>query len=82
LTHPDIPDIAALFMEAVKLPPASDYLRFYKYLPVLSEHQLAKIRKIAIGILSVSAFSDEEIQVLEVKLLLETQPSSSVDRIQ
>ncbi len=67
-------------MEAVNLPPASDYLRFYKYLPVLSELQLAKLRKIAIGILSVSAFTDEEIQVLEVKLLLETQSSNSVDQ--
>jgi len=67
-------------MEAVNLPPASDYLKFYKYLPVLSEHQLAKIRKIAIGILSVSAFSDEEVQVLEVKLHLETQSSNSVDQ--
>jgi hypothetical protein len=48
----------------------SPYLDLYKYLPVLNEEQIRKLRKIAIGILDVSAFSDEEIHVLETKLLV------------
>lgn len=48
----------------------SKYLDLYKYLPVLDEEQIRKLRKIAIGILDLSAFSIEEIRVLETKLLV------------
>jgi hypothetical protein len=48
----------------------SKYLDLYKYLPVLDEEQIRKLRKIAIGILDLSAFSTEEIHVLETKLLV------------
>jgi hypothetical protein len=48
----------------------SEYLDLYKYLPVLDEEQIRKLRKIAIGILDLSAFSNEEIHVLETKLLV------------
>jgi hypothetical protein len=48
----------------------SPYLDLYKYLPVLDEEQILKLRQIAVGILDISAFSHEEIHVLETKLLL------------
>lgn len=48
----------------------STFLKFYKYLPVLTAEQISKLGQIAIGIKDVSAFSDEEIHVLEVKLQL------------
>jgi hypothetical protein len=46
----------------------SPYLDLYKYLPVLDEDQILKLRQIAVGILDISAFSLEEIHVLETKL--------------
>jgi hypothetical protein len=46
----------------------SGYLSLYKYLLVLSEDQITKLRKIAVGILTMSAFSDEEMNVLENRL--------------
>lgn len=49
-------------------PTASDYLKFYKYLVVLSEEQIIKLRKIALGILSPNAFTEEEINILETKI--------------
>jgi hypothetical protein len=48
----------------------SPYLDLYKYLPVLDAEQIRKLRKIAIGMLDISAFSSEEIHVLETKLLV------------
>jgi hypothetical protein len=53
--------------------PVSDYMKLYKYLSVLDNDQVWKLRKIAIGILNMSAFSPEEIDVLESKLLPESQ---------
>ena len=49
----------------------SDYMKFYKYISVLTEEQIAKLRRIAIGIWDMSAFTDDEIQLLEVKLQLQ-----------
>lgn len=46
----------------------SGYLSLYKYLLILSEDQIIKLRKIAIGVLTMSAFSDEEMNVLETRL--------------
>lgn len=40
----------------------------YKYLLFLSEEQIIKLRKIAVGILSISAFTDEEMSLLESRL--------------
>ena len=48
--------------------PISSYLQLYKFLLVLSEEQITKLRKIAVGILEMSAFSKEEIQHLENKM--------------
>lgn len=47
------------------------YLDLYKYLPVLTEEQITKLRKIATGILGLNAFSDEELSTLENKLHLQ-----------
>ena len=55
--------------------PVSDYMQLYKYLPVLDNDQVWKLRKIAIGVLNISAFTREEIEVLEAKLLPEPQRS-------
>jgi len=46
----------------------SGYLALYKYLLFLSEEQIIKLRKIAVGILSISAFTDEEMSLLESRL--------------
>ena len=46
----------------------SSYLQLYQFLQVLTEEQIIKLRKIAVGILELSAFSTEEIQMLEMKL--------------
>jgi hypothetical protein len=48
-------------------PQLSEYLYLYQYLQELSEEQIIKLRKIAIGILKLSAFSKEEIDLLEKK---------------
>lgn len=48
--------------------PVSDYMKLYKYLPVLNGDQILKLRRIAIGVLDLSVFSKEEIRVLESKL--------------
>jgi hypothetical protein len=53
----------------------SRYLDLYKYLPVLDEEQIRKLRKIAVGILDLSAFSNEEIRNLEMKLLVNNTTS-------
>jgi hypothetical protein len=44
------------------------YHYLYNFLLVLSEDQIFKLRNIAIGIKSLSSFSDQEIRELEVKL--------------
>ena len=54
--------------------PVSSLVDFYnKYLLVLSEDQIIKLRKIALGILSFSAFTDEEINSLESNVTVRTQ---------
>lgn len=50
----------------------SSYLQLYKFLLVLSEEQIIKLRKIAVGMLEMSAFSKEEIQLLEYKMQQES----------
>jgi len=44
---------------------SSGYLDLYKYLLVLTEGQIIKLRNIALGILSPSSFTNAEIQDLE-----------------
>jgi hypothetical protein len=46
----------------------SNNLDLYKYLMVLTEVQITKLRNIALGILSPSSFSNAEIVDLEKKL--------------
>lgn len=41
------------------------HLDLYKYLLVLTEGQIVKLRNIALGILSPSSFSNDEIEDLE-----------------
>jgi hypothetical protein len=56
----------------------SDFLEFYRFLPVMDGEQIWKLRRIATGILDITAFSQEEIAVLETKLHLDslTNPSN------
>jgi hypothetical protein len=44
------------------------YLDLYKYLLVLTEGQIIKLRNVALGILSPSSFTNAEIQDLENNL--------------
>jgi hypothetical protein len=44
------------------------YLDLYKYLLVLTEGQITKLRNVALGILSPSSFTNAEIQDLENNL--------------
>ena len=46
----------------------SNYLDLYKYLAVLTEVQIIKLRNIALGILTPSSFTNAEIQDLELNL--------------
>ena len=46
----------------------TNYLDLYKYLLVLTEGQIIKLRNVALGILSPSSFSNAEIQDLENNL--------------
>jgi len=48
--------------------PNTNYLDLYKYLLVLTEGQIIKLRNIALGILSPSSFTNAEIQDLETNL--------------
>ncbi len=50
------------------VPGVSDYMQLYQYLPVLSVEQIMKLRKIAIGILDISSFTEDEKHQLEEKL--------------
>lgn len=45
-----------------------DYHYLYNFLLVLTEDQIFKLRNIAIGTNSLSAFSEHEIHELEIKL--------------
>lgn len=49
----------------------NNFLELYKYLTVLTEHQVTKLRNIAIGLSDSQVFSQQEIQLLETKLMLE-----------
>ena len=49
-------------------PTLSDYLELYQYLSVLTEEQITKLRRIAVGILPLSAFSSDELLQLANKL--------------
>jgi len=49
---------------------APDYLQFYKYLLVLTDQQIVKLRNMAIGLSGTGSFSEEEIHVLEAKLMI------------
>ena len=46
----------------------TNYLDLYKYLLVLTEGQIIKLRNVALGILSPSSFTNAEIQDLENNL--------------
>ena len=48
---------------------SNGYLDLYKYLLVLTEGQITKLRTIALGILSPSSFTNAEIQDLENNLM-------------
>jgi hypothetical protein len=48
------------------------YTALYKYLLVMNEEQITRLRKIVTGNLSLNVFSDQEVHVLEAKLLLTT----------
>lgn len=45
----------------------SDYLELYQYLSVLTEEQITKLRRVAVGILPISAFTAEELMQLDYK---------------
>jgi hypothetical protein len=45
----------------------SDYLDLYKYLSVLTEEQITKLRRIAVGMLPLTAFSEDEVEQLDRK---------------
>ncbi|MET0244460.1 MAG: hypothetical protein ABW174_13365 [Flavitalea sp.] len=45
----------------------SDYLELYQYLSVLTEEQITKLRRVAVGILPLTSFSDDELQQLVTK---------------
>jgi hypothetical protein len=47
---------------------SSTLLELYKYLQVLTESQVIKLRNVALGILSPSSFTTAEIQDLEKNL--------------
>jgi hypothetical protein len=49
----------------------TNFLELYKYLTVLTEQQVIKMRNIAIGLSDIQSFSQQEIQLLETKLMLE-----------
>jgi hypothetical protein len=49
-------------------PMLSNYLELYQYLSVLTEEQITKLRRIAVGILPLSAFTSDELLQLASKL--------------
>ena len=52
-------------MSVIEKTQPATYLDLYKYLQVLTEGQIVKLRNIALGILSPSSFTNAEIQDLE-----------------
>ena len=56
---------------AAKSPSA--FLELYRYIPFMNGEQIWKLRKIAIGILGMDAFSPDEIHELEMKLVLDQE---------
>lgn len=44
---------------------ASNYRKLYDYLLVMDEKQIVKLMKIAVGILPLQAFSEEETDLLQ-----------------
>jgi len=49
---------------------SSNYKSLYNFLAVLNEDQVHKLHKVASGMLTISAFSADEIEQLEKKLSL------------
>ena len=47
---------------------AISYHHLYKYLLVLTEEQIHKLRNIVIGASTIAAFTDNEIEKLELKM--------------
>jgi hypothetical protein len=45
----------------------SDYLELYQYLSVLTEEQITKLRRVAVGILPLSSFTEDELLQLDKK---------------
>jgi hypothetical protein len=58
-------------MSVIEKTQPATYLDLYKYLQVLTEGQIVKLRKVALGILSPSSFTNAEIQDLEKNLTLQ-----------
>ena len=48
--------------------PKTDYHFFYDFLLVMSEEQIQKLRRIILGIESISSFSENEIEELEERI--------------
>ena len=48
--------------------PKTDYHFFYNFLLVMSDDQIQKLRRIILGIESISSFSEIEIEELEGKI--------------
>jgi len=64
-----------------ELPVISRYFDLYRYLLVLSEEQIIKLRKIATGALSLSSFTSDELRALESRrALLNTENSDSLEK--
>ena len=55
------------------LSPVYKHQDLYDYIIVMDNEQIWKLRKIAIGVLREDAFSEQEIALLEAKLLLSRQ---------
>lgn len=55
--------------------PKTDYHFFYRFLLVMSEEQIEKLRRVIIGIEKLSVFSEIEIQELEKRREQNTAPA-------
>ena len=55
-------------MTVESLSPRSNYRHLYNFLLVLNDEQITKLRSIVIGTKDMTAFSDREIEELEIKL--------------
>lgn len=67
-------------MESSLMQSETSHKKLYKYLLVMGEDQIHKLRKIATGTLPLKSFSEEEIHVLETKLLLRTAGNPPVKK--